>query len=991
MPTNKDSATNEENKLPEKIEVHPQLFDPENCSATLPINHIKQRTLFWRVSALDIDVNMGELIDETMPPGKFAHQGIGKLRMGLPLGLVASEWAKRIKIKEVKINQGTISASADKTFLPTGSVAREAIRNAESIPVSDLEKLENGTMPYPGEISGGGKGGALKLTAKAMEVLMNNGQAYARIIKADGTQEGHALVTLMVKTAKVSLAQTASTEIRISSDKEAPPLKLTTTQKNYLQGGLPITIRYGQEAVFVVPQQSDENDNDPNASQPTNELWTTLNDVKKEELKEAKRKAKEEALQKAKEESKRKTQEAKQKEGWEAPFKALPRYEIGLATAISQKWTLLGYERGSLVGSISLEPGAEATVEVFSWEKMQEQKDEESTTEFERNVEVGGLGRTTSRIAIDAATELGTTMNAGGQATVPIEAVSLGANASGSAETQINTNVQSGIDRVVEATSKSATRFQMTHQVKISHTTDRGKETRATRRIKNPNPGRILEFLHFEVCEQHKVVTQIEGPPKLVVFVENPSIGAFEIPVVFANEHILKNVLLSSDYKEGFSAARILHAQSWFESSLQKAEELATASINKTPASTQIEDGQPVAGAPNTGIYQTARQIQKVLKEFISIDLADEADILIQNLDPFRAKDQKPSRRRVKTADARFARWSYWAKFTMAYPGIEDKAATFIDVQLDGEDHASEQDVISALQQLTDGLDDDWLTAIKMVVGAAVVGVALSLLSGPAAGILQPFIIGLLLISDDMGLPAAITRARRELPAERALQQGQEIIEEPVPVSTPASQGPQEIVGPPKIFTDSELALANADFEKLRLHLEKNRTYYENAIWDAEDPNDRFVRLEATGVAKYVENIILGYVGNRAMYPLRIDALTPEVADGIKSICGSVINNPDYSDNFPVAEKYYSIPRPAIHTEAYVGTCDLLEPYMRERRAIDLRMHEATALQEEAKARQGSIEIDRLRARLTQTPPRLEWPYGWSKDREDADLESDVP
>ena len=111
---------------------------------------------------------------------------------------------------------------------------------------------------------------------------------------------------------------------------------------------------------------------------------------------------------------------------------------------------------------------------------------------------------------------------------------------------------------------------------------------------------------------------------------------------------------------------------------------------------------------------------------------------MIDNLNFLLDEDEKPSKSRVKKAEARFARWSFWAKFTTAYPGIEDKSNTFIGV-LDGKTPPTQEEVVAALQLLTDGLDDDWLSAIKMIAIATVVAAVTNSVGGPAAGPLQPY------------------------------------------------------------------------------------------------------------------------------------------------------------------------------------------------------------------------------------------------------------
>ena len=58
--------------------------------------------------------------------------------------------------------------------------------------------------------------------------------------------------------------------------------------------------------------------------------------------------------------------------------------------------------------------------------------------------------------------------------------------------------------------------------------------------------------------------------------------------------------------------------------------------------------------------------------------------------------------------------------------------------------------------------------------------------------------------------------------------------------------------------------MARADFDALRLHIEANRIYYMNQIWRAEDPNTRFERFRQMGIEAFVENRLIGFVGERA-------------------------------------------------------------------------------------------------------------------------------
>ncbi len=951
----------------------PQLYVPQDCSAVLPVGAVNQTNVFWRITAIETDIDFSQLVDEKKPPSKQPPARIHSARLGLPLAIWAPAWAGFQNVKAAQTTNGeTVSVGIDRLFLPSGKPASASRPSPAPLAVVDLTALELGTIRHP-------SGGRVQAVAKTVDQLLESGEGLAYLLNARGNRTGSVTLTLREYTAQLSnLSWLTTAPVRIQVDGAIESVELDSDQRGDLMGPRAFTrVRAGKRAVrlTLAREPSLSSDGIIQATPPQTQIVPIASGFgfsMKDFL------------------GLRPLDSANPDAPMTEPVRELPRIEIVLATPIVQRWTLLGYERGPLIGSVLLEPGTEASIEVFSWERLRLEREELAGTSLEENTELTALARSTARVAVDTATELGTRFDFGGGAAIPVEAVS-GAKLqlSGNVETQtaVNTNVENGLERVAESTRRSAERFQATHQVKIVQTTERGRETRSTRKLRNPNVGRTLEFLHFAINERHRVTTQIEGQTRVVVCIENPSLGAFDIDLIFAHEHVLKRSLLSEDYFAGFAAARLLAAQQAFDDVLVAKERRAAIQrvidrLKSKKEQTEGEAGQGAAepGIPVTGIYQTARQIQKLLKEFIEIDLGAEAQVLADNLNPGLPKDKKPSRRRVKKADARFSRWGFWAKFTTTYPGLDDKAADFVALKFDGADHASEEDVVAALQTLTDGLDDDWVAAVKMIAVATIVGTAASIIGGPLSGILQPIIIGLLLVSDDMGLPRAITRARQELVGERAAQHGVALAEKlgaeseaPANGQAPAAAAPAT-APTPQILTDRELAEARADFRKLQKHLQAHATYYRNAIWRAEDPTDRFIRLEAMGLAPYVENVLVGFVGNRAMYSLRLEALPKQARDVVAKAIGGQALDANYHKQFtPIADEIV-LPTPAVHCEGFLGSCELLEPYIVERRKIDLEVRRARALREAELARQEGFQSQRFEARLLKDPPVLDDP-----------------
>ena len=104
-----------------------------------------------------------------------------------------------------------------------------------------------------------------------------------------------------------------------------------------------------------------------------------------------------------------------------------------------------------------------------------------------------------------------------------------------------------------------------------------------------------------------------------------------------------------------------------------------------------------------------------------------------------------------------------------------------------------------------------------------------------------------------------------------------------------------------------------------------------------------------------VQNGLIGFVGARAIFPLRLSALDPKVRSW-RSRRKFTAFQPSGDDTVgqmgdsavtvgPVADQVqtFSVPTPAVYMDGALGCCQLLEPYMLERRTIDLQSRRAAA------------------------------------------------
>ncbi len=629
----------------------------------------------------------------------------------------------------------------------------------------------------------------------------------------------------------------------------------------------------------------------------------------------------------------------------DTPSPNIPKYEIGLVTAFEQEWKLKGYSRGSLVNSITLAPQEELTIEVFTYDKFKIEEEKTLTTEFEKNVESSAMAKVSSQIARDL-TET-TNSNGGLGITLPVEAVAVKADASVS--NSITEGINSSLNTINETTLKVSEKFKSTTQIKITQTHEFGEEKRTLRKIKNPNGSRTLTLNYFEVLENYEVDTKVTSNNNFCLLVKNPDYGTINENFILAYEDRLKKCLLSKSYSPAFDAVKILVAQRWFE----RKSEIKTEIDNTSNQNGGVNTAVPAV--PVKPIVRLTLNLRDCLIKFTTLDFIKELDVLNRHYNPFLPDFEKPTRKEVDNAHDVLGRFNFWLKYKVASPGVESKANDFIENLGDA---PSEEICIAELETFLTGMDDEWMTTIKMVAINLVI-IQLSSLCVIPAPYLIPVLAELALVSSDCGLPAMVEKAKKELknyeisnlvpPANLAAPA----------VSTPASFPAQ--APPPQVFTLEQLAMANAEFEKFALHVEANKTYYFNQLWKMEDSASRYEILKAKGLIQYIENRILCFVGNKAAYPLKLSAIDPILRNDLETKYSQIKIEADDSKDEEITEykKIISLPTSGMYVDSVMGACDSLEPYLLERRAIEKEMSQ---LQNEiAKEKLVQMKIESVR------------------------------
>lgn len=653
-----------------------------------------------------------------------------------------------------------------------------------------------------------------------------------------------------------------------------------------------------------------------------------------------------------------------------APQPDLPKYEIGVVSRYEQEWSLLGYSKGALISSINLAPREEMQIEIFTWDKHKLEQQKEFGTEYEFNREINNLAKADTTITRDMKDSLNAHANADLNINIPTNKVSGGGKAQAGGAWATEEQLATDVNLISESSVKSAEKYKTTHRVKIVEAHEYGGENRTIRKIQNPNASRTLTFNYFEILENYLVTTQLKDASQFCILVENPKFPAFDLDFVMAYEYRLQQVLLSPNYKGGFDAARILAAQRWFDEQSAIEESVNRPDVGPTAKAPEgNENGSSSSNeyAPVTGIFATAQTIAEILeKEFLQLDIQQSLITLSKHHNPLDTTNY--SQKTIEDARADISKYCFWIKLTNIYPGFDQNARSFVKKTAGkfGKKEA-EKIIINSLTALVDQFDDDWMYAVKMFAASTVLQGIMKLpflITGPFApiimGILEPVILPLAYNSDDRGLSKAISAAKKNI---MPIVDTQNAVIAHQQVEMPGAafeQSPAMPMQVPQLYSYRELAEAHADFTKLLTHLEKHRTYYSNEIWRVENEEERYSRLELLGIARFVENRLIGFAGKKAIYPL-IETALPESfnLDPFRQDIDQRLK-PEQK----VKTELISVPTVGVHMDTLLGQCDALELYLQERREIERTLAQAQADLAIEKVRQQVLESQRLEKRL---------------------------
>lgn len=275
--------------------------------------------------------------------------------------------------------------------------------------------------------------------------------------------------------------------------------------------------------------------------------------------------------------------------------------QLAMLLPLDQTWVLTTYERGRLASSISLAPQEEVTIDVYSWDRRKTSREETTTFDTEVNAEAQSIDRDT-RDVFGEVTKSGN-FGWGLNGSFSGWGVTVGGNIGDSAT--VNNVTRRTQQNFHEETAKASAKVHSSRQLKVTESTELGRESRVTRRLRNANLCHPVTFHYFELAARYRVTTRyVKEETVFVLLVDNPHARpVFDIDYVRTYESMIRRALLDPAVASGLEAARVL----W---SLANAapvicnDQLCAADLSGTEGTTQFSQAVSAARDLATAVNQ---------------------------------------------------------------------------------------------------------------------------------------------------------------------------------------------------------------------------------------------------------------------------------------------------------------------------------------------------------------------------------------------------
>jgi hypothetical protein len=629
------------------------------------------------------------------------------------------------------------------------------------------------------------------------------------------------------------------------------------------------------------------------------------------------------------------------------PSPALPDLPMALYLPYGQTWELLGYSRGALLNSVSLSPGEETTIEVFTWDRVKRSRETIESIEQETSQDVTFTDKDSREVLKELTKDSSFTFHAGLDVQIPTGTpVTVGGSVGVETRDSLRDVSRATQQKVHESVRKASVRMKTGRQTKITETEELGTETRVTRKLRNPNQCRTLNVDHFEVLANHRVQTRLLLPQaRLCVLIDNPIPLQATRQFVLANEGPLRRALLSAAYAPGFDAVRLLATRD------------RLCEVTCAPPCSCEGAGAPPSGNP---AVDAARDQVKNAADFVAATInsvnAAQPDALIALGAQCSSAGGEAA---WAAAKQQFHQWLYARLMDTVAARWWTECRQFSATGADHSPVGAERFLATANAQPADIFN---LIVLQFTYFPRAVEFVGSLASRPGMNLCAAWVLGTNIAFDDGGLDASITQLRSAVAAYRAAV---------ATANTPPSGGTPAPAGPEAApeFPPRDVAAALVSEAALMTHLTANESYYRYAMWQALPPGGQAARLASLpDLVGLVENEVVGAAGDKLAVVFRLTA-DPAARAWFQ---GNVLDNPGLLEE---AEPLtVALPTPGVVLETRLGQCDGCEDFIVQHRALELQQQTAELVAAQQRAEQEKLETQRYQARLTQHPPILDDP-----------------
>ena len=659
----------------------------------------------------------------------------------------------------------------------------------------------------------------------------------------------------------------------------------------------------------------------------------------------------------------------------------LPKFELVLYLPYRQEWELLGYSRGELLNSIPLGPQEETTIEIFSWDRRRTEQEDVRTAEQEGTLDVTFTDKDTLETLKEMAKTADWKFNASGNVNVPIKAVKVGVGAGLNTSEEVKSLGRRTHEAISEATQKASARVKTTRQTKVVESEEVGREQKVTRKLKNPNMCRSLTLDYFEVLANYRITqTLVLDEARLCVLTPTSLSDKVDRNFLICHEGVLKEAILSRAYLPGFDAARVLAARDEYcdvkcaaPCPCDAAQPVPPIASAETGDGAALQDPVAVAAEGVRGAVRALRSSVQALEDIVPDEICKLANDLatwfrytgIDFLHPMSASEKKAYEDKWTDAKVAYHRWLYRkAAMEWLVPRFWSAAVEF---------RKDSDETPARLERLLLAADPQVVDALNLAtLGIRATGKAIDILSevlSKRCANLKPLIDNVAFDGSDFD--AAFRQARNAFEAYRTAAADATGLGSPATGDDGGTSGPKAPTPNALVpdFPAREVAEAKVAEGALICHIKANEAYYREAIWKQLDPGDRMRFLALLGeIPAYVDNEVVGFVGNKAAMPVRIDD-QPQLKSWFKS---NVVDNKVLGDTR--SPYTVTLPTRGVAMESRLGACDGCEDFIVQHRKLDLALAGADVASAQERAKQEALETERYGQRLKQPSPLLDDP-----------------